>query len=115
PQAPPRKAVHTPNESVRASIQLLVAQNIAANPEEGAALWTRETDEALLCFARRLDASVLSSIEKLDAPQGKTILVFSFQPGPIRQRLMGKSGLRVEALPDALNRALLPASTGGAL
>jgi adenine-specific DNA-methyltransferase len=99
-----------------ASIQLLVAQNVAASPKETDALWTRETDEALLCFARLLDASVLSSIEKLEAPQGKTVLVFSFQPGPIRQRLMGKAGFRVEALPDALNRALLPASvSGGAL
>lgn len=101
------------DSAIWASIQLLVAQSISETPDGKDALWTRETDEALLCFAHRLDASVLSSIEKLETPQGKTILVFSFQPGPIRQRLMGKSGFRVEALPDALNRALLPASLRG--
>ena len=104
------------DEVIWASLQLLVAQNVAAMPDESAAVWTRETDQAVLCFARRLDATTIAEIEKIEAPQGKTVLVFSFQPGPIRQRLMGKPGFRVEALPDALNRALLPATaTGGAL
>ncbi|MBN2251223.1 MAG: hypothetical protein JW724_04020, partial [Candidatus Altiarchaeota archaeon] len=105
-----------------ASIQLLVVQNIAGQPDDVDSLWIRETDEAVICYARKLDPGILASIEKLEARQNKTILVFTFQPGPIRQRLMGKPGFRVEALPDALNRALLPASApngttfpGGAL
>jgi adenine-specific DNA-methyltransferase len=104
------------DEVIWSSLQLLVAQNVTAMPDENAAVWTRETDQAVLCFARRLDATTIAEIEKIEAQQSKTVLVFSFQPGPIRQRLMGKPGFRVEALPDALNRALLPATTtGGAL
>jgi len=101
------------DEVIWASLQLLVAQNVAAMPDESAAVWIRETDQAVLCFARRLDATTITEIERIEAPQGKTVLVFSFQPGPIRQRLMGKPSFRVEALPDVLNRALLPANAAG--
>ncbi|HOZ71220.1 MAG TPA: site-specific DNA-methyltransferase [Spirochaetales bacterium] len=104
--------------AVWTALQLFVAQEAGAAPDDNEALWTRETEQCLLCFARRLDAGSLAAIAALAPPPGKVLLVFSFQPGPLRQRLIGRSDARVEALPDALERALLPASAkraGGAL
>jgi adenine-specific DNA-methyltransferase len=92
------------------SLQLLLASCVGVKGEGKKLSWL-EGEDSVVAFVPELTKALLEELEAYEPPEGKTALVASFQPGPLKQRLGQRPDMRVVALPDSLVKSL--ASTGG--
>jgi len=65
-----------------------------------------EGEDSIVAYVRELSPALLDELEAFEVPAGKTAIVASFQPGPIRQRLGQRPDMRVVALPELFVKAL---------
>jgi adenine-specific DNA-methyltransferase len=91
------------------SVGLILAGCVKRHKDDVGIEWL-EGDDSLVAYVHDLDPAVLDELEAFKVSAGKTAIVASFQPGPIRQRVGQRPDMRVVALPDVLVKAL----TGGA-
>jgi len=91
------------------SLQLLLAA-LVGKPAKGGKLAWLEGEDSVVVYVRELSKALLDELEAYEPSAGKTAIIASFQPGPLKQRLGQKPDMRVLALPDFLVKNL--ASTG---
>jgi len=93
-------------EVVWASIQQLAAGTVGPFIPEKTVQVT-ETETQLVLLVRKVIPDVLTFLNSLVVPPGKTAVVYCWQPGPVRQALAHRTDARVEALPQALVTPLI--------
>ena len=87
---------------------------VGSHGASGADLEWFEGPDFVLCVLSDLSATLLDRLEAYSPPPGKTALVASFRPGPLRQRLGHRHDMRILALPDFLVSALTGRALGRA-
>ncbi len=106
---------------LEASLELILGGRIGAEASSGDSdappsakiRWSEGVDFSL-CVLADLDAAILDRLEAYSPPPGKTALVASFRPGPLRQRLGHRQDMRILALPDFLVSAITGRAPGRA-
>jgi adenine-specific DNA-methyltransferase len=87
------------------SLQLILSGRAGRDGAGSSVSWI-EGDDILAGFVRRLTPALLDELEGMEVPAGKTAVIASFQPGPLRQRLGHRPDMRILPLPEVLVKAL---------